>query len=99
MAFTNKKFSQEDKKAIVDQIVKSDEIKEIMATAVKSKLDNILGVKPTDEQPKTAPAIEEEGDTVYVTISGVKYKLEEVDVLISPDSAPKKVKLLVPFTA
>ena len=96
MAFTNKKFSKEDKEAIIKQIVESEEIKKIMATAVKTKLDNILGVKPTGEQPKTAPAVEEESDTVYVTISEVKYKLEEADVLTSPDSAPKKVKLLVP---
>lgn len=78
MAFTNKRFSKEDKKAIIEQIVKSEEIQDIMKTAIETKLQEAL---------ETVPEVTKDGENLVVTFKadGIEksYTLNEVAVAIT----------------
>lgn len=80
MAFTNKRFSKEDKKAIIEQIVKSEEIQDIMEAAIETKLQEAL---------ETVPEVTADGEDLVVTFkaSGIEksYKLNKVAVAITED--------------
>lgn len=81
MAFTNKRFSKDDKEAIIKKIVESEEIKDIMEAAIDAKVQGAL---------KNVPTVETKGEDLVVTFNvdgGVpkSYKLNKVAVAITED--------------
>lgn len=81
MAFTNKRFSKDDKDAIIKKIVESKEIQDKLAEAITAKVDEAL---------ETAPKVSTttEGDLVVTFKAGdveKSYKLSEVAVAITED--------------
>lgn len=81
MAFTNKRFSKDDKEAIIKKIVESEEIQDKLAEAITAKLEVALETVP--EVSTTT-----EGDLVVTFKAGdvaKSYKLSEVAVAITED--------------
>lgn len=80
MAFTNKRFSKDDKEAIIKKIVESKEIQDILADAITTKVDEAL---------KTAPKVTDDGENLVVTFTTDNitktYKLNTVAVVITED--------------
>lgn len=78
MAFTNKRFSKDDKEAIIKKIVESKEIQDILAEAITTKVDEAL---------KTAPKVTDDGENLVVTFTTDNitktYKLNTVAVAIT----------------
>lgn len=81
MAFTNKRFSKDDKEAIIKKIVESEEIKDIMEAAIDAKVQDVKDVL------KTVPTVAPDGEDLVVTFKTdniVKsYKLNKVAVAIT----------------
>lgn len=80
MAFTNKRFSKDDKEAIIKKIVESKEIQDILAEAITTKVDEAL---------KTAPKVTDDGENLVVTFTTDNitktYKLNTVAVAITEE--------------
>lgn len=84
MAFTNKRFSKDDKEAIIKKIVESEEIKDIMEAAITAKVQTAL---------KNVPTVTAAGEDLVVEFKtgdgeeDIKksYKLNKVDVAITED--------------
>lgn len=77
MAFTNKRFSKDDKEAIIKKIVESEEIKDIMEAAIDAKVQAAL---------KNVPKVDTKGEDLVVTFNDEKsYKLNTVAVAITED--------------
>lgn len=78
MAFTNKRFSKDDKEAIIKKVVESKEIQDILAEAITTKVDEAL---------KTAPKVTDDGENLVVTFTTdnitKSYKLNTVAVAIT----------------
>lgn len=78
MAFTNKRFSKDDKEAIIKKVVESKEIQDILAEAIATKVDEAL---------QTAPKVTADGEDLVVTFKAgdveKSYKLNKVAVAIT----------------
>lgn len=78
MAFTNKRFSKDDKDAIIKKIVESKEIQDKLAEAITAKVDEAL---------ETAPKVTADGEDLVVTFKAgdveKSYKLNKVAVAIT----------------
>ena len=81
MAFTNKRFSKDDKEAIIKKIVESKEIQAIMEAAIDAKVQDVKEVL------ETVPTVAPDGEDLVVTFKAdniVKsYKLNKVAVAIT----------------
>lgn len=78
MAFTNKRFSKDDKEAIIKKVVESKEIQDILAEVIATKVDEAL---------QTAPKVTADGEDLVVTFKAgdveKSYKLNKVAVAIT----------------
>lgn len=81
MAFTNKRFSKDDKDAIIKKIVESKEIQDKLAAAITAKVDKAL---------ENVPTVAPDGEDLVVTFkadgaAAKSYKLNTVAVAITED--------------
>lgn len=107
MAFTNKKFTAEDKKAIIDGVIGSEEAKEKILEEVQSTVEEVAETKAASavaeaagaipsEDTTATPAVTAEGEEIIVTIAGTQYTVDEATVVTSESEEGKKIMILVP---
>lgn len=81
MAFTNKRFSKDDKEAIIKKIVESEEIQDKLEAAIDAKVQEVK------DALETVPTVAPDGEDLVVTFKagGIEksYKLNKVAVAIT----------------
>lgn len=81
MAFTNKRFSKDDKEAIIKKIVESKEIQDKLEAAINAKVQEVKDVL------ETVPTVTADGEDLVVTFKAgdveKSYKLNKVAVAIT----------------
>lgn len=84
MAFTNKRFSKDDKEAIIKKIVESKEIQDKLEAAIDAKVQEVK------DALKNVPTVTPDGEDLVVTFkadgaAAKSYKLNTVAVAITED--------------